>query len=56
MVVFVHAPLVPLITEAKTNDIPTGFNKMVGNKGAVMISFKLAETSILIINCHMHSG
>ena len=56
LVVFAHAPIVPLITEVKTDDIPTGFNKMVGNKGAVMIKMKLAETSIIFINCHLHSG
>jgi hypothetical protein len=29
---------------------------MVGNKGAVMIKMKLAETSMIFINCHLHSG
>ena len=56
MVVFAHAPIVPLISEQRTDDIATGFKSLVGNKGAVMISMKIAETPIIFINCHLHSG
>ena len=56
LVVFAHEKIVPLITDQKTDDIATGFGNLAGNKGAVMISLKLAETSMLFINCHLHSG
>jgi endonuclease/exonuclease/phosphatase family metal-dependent hydrolase len=29
---------------------------MMGNKGAVKISFNLAETKLCFINAHLHSG
>lgn len=34
----------------------TGFGEMMGNKGGLKVSFNLAETSLLFVNCHLHSG
>ena len=56
MVVFVHARLVPIIYKQSEDTIATGFKSLMGNKGAVKISFNLAETSMIFINCHLHSG
>lgn len=32
---------------------PTGIGKIIGNKGAVMISFSLFETSFCFFSCHL---
>jgi len=56
LVVFAHIRLHPLVTAVESDNIATGFKNMVGNKGAVKISFKLAETSLCFINAHFHSG
>lgn len=56
LVAFVHISLIPLITEVTFGDFATGFKKMMGNKGAVTISFKVGNTSLRVINAHFHSG
>jgi len=56
LVVFAHISLIPLITEVSHDDFATGFKKMMGNKGAVTVRFKLGHTSIRVINAHFHSG
>ena len=56
LVVFAHITIIPLITEVNYGDFATGFKKMMGNKGAVSVRFKLGQTSIRVINAHFHSG
>lgn len=56
LVAFAHIRLIPLITEVIFDDFATGFNKMMGNKGAVTIRFKLGKTSIRVVTAHFHSG
>ena len=56
LVVFAHIALIPLITEVSYGDFATGFKKMMGNKGAVSVRFKVGQTSIRVINAHFHSG
>jgi len=56
LVVFAHISLIPLISEVSHADFATGFNKMMGNKGAVTIRFKLGQTAVRVVNCHFHSG
>ena len=36
--------------------IKTGLKGSTGNKGAVIVRFKLDDTSILLMNCHLMSG
>ena len=36
--------------------IKTGLKGSAGNKGAVIVRFKLDDTSILLMNCHLMSG
>jgi hypothetical protein len=42
--------------ELKTTKIKTGLGGSAGNKGAVVLRFKLDDTSILLMNCHLMSG
>jgi hypothetical protein len=56
LVIFAHIRMIPLISEVKDDFLATGFKKMMGNKGAVTIQFKLAQTKIRVINSHFHSG
>jgi hypothetical protein len=42
--------------ELKTTKIKTGLGGSAGNKGAVVVRFKLDDTSILFMNCHLMSG
>jgi hypothetical protein len=36
--------------------IKTGLGGSSGNKGAVIVRFKLDDTSIALVNCHLMSG
>jgi len=56
MVVFANFSLAALIEDVATQIIPLGFEKTMGNKGALKIAFKLAKTRISFINCHLPSG
>ena len=56
LVVFAHLKLGPLISSVSTDSVATGLKGSMGNKGSVKVSFKLAETSITVINSHLHSG
>jgi hypothetical protein len=42
--------------ELKTTKIKTGMGGSAGNKGAVIVRFKLDDTSIALVNCHLQSG
>jgi hypothetical protein len=42
--------------ELKTTKIKTGMYGSSGNKGAVIVRFKLDDTSIALVNCHLQSG
>mmetsp|Transcript_18561 Transcript_18561/g.21896 ORF Transcript_18561/g.21896 Transcript_18561/m.21896 type:complete len:94 (+) Transcript_18561:2-283(+) len=56
LVIFISKRLSPLVSNVAFDTIATGFKNMVGNKGAVKISFSLADKSFMFINCHLHSG
>lgn len=56
LVVFATKKLSPLISNVETDYIATGFKNMIGNKGAVKIKFDLVDTSMILINAHLHSG
>ena len=53
---FVKAKLLSRIRELKTTKIKTGLGGSAGNKGAVVVRFKLDDTNILFMNCHLMSG
>ena len=56
LVIYAHIRMIPLITEVKTDNVATGLKGNMGNKGAVKVSFKLAETAISFITAHCASG
>ena len=53
---FVKAKLLGRIRDLKTTKIKTGLGGSAGNKGAVVVRFKLDDTNIMLMNCHLMSG
>jgi len=56
LVVFINVRLCPLVQKIETDTIATGWQNMMGNKGAVKVSFNLAGQKFVFINSHLHSG
>lgn len=42
--------------DLKTTKIKTGLGGSTGNKGAVILRFKLDDSNIALVNCHLQSG
>ena len=53
LVIFARATLIKHISKVKTNNVKTGVKNLLGNKGAIGISFNVFNISIMIINCHL---
>ena len=53
---FVKSKLLGRIRDLKTTKIKTGLGGSAGNKGAVVLRFKIDDTSLLFMNCHLMSG
>ena len=53
LVIFARSTLIKNISKVKTNCVKTGAKNLLGNKGAVGISFNVFNISIMIINCHL---
>ena len=53
---FVKQKLLGRIKDLKTTKIKTGLGGSSGNKGSVIVRFKVDDTSILLMNCHLMSG
>eukprot|EP00347_Sterkiella_histriomuscorum_P015202 403357925 len=56
IIVLVNKILVPIITDVQSDFLATGIKNIVGNKGAVSVSFKVGRTRLLCISCHLASG
>jgi hypothetical protein len=58
MMLFVHKSVEPLITNVSSAAIACGMANTLGNKGGVGISFKIANSRMLILNSHLsaHQG
>jgi hypothetical protein len=54
--VFVKAKMLSRIRDLKTTKIKTGAGGSAGNKGAVIVRFKLDDTNVMLMNCHLMSG
>lgn len=39
-----------------TTKIKTGLGGSAGNKGSVIVRFKIDDSTIMLINCHLMSG
>jgi len=53
LAIFVRTSLIENISNLKMNYVKTGANNLLGNKGAVRISFQIFNLAISIINCHL---
>ena len=53
---FVKHKLIPRIKDLMTTKIKTGLGGSAGNKGSVVVRFKLDDTSVMFMNCHLMSG
>jgi phosphatidylinositol-bisphosphatase len=56
LVVFVRKAVLPYFTEMTISTVATGALGSVGNKGAVGIRFRVHQTSICILTCHLAAG
>jgi hypothetical protein len=55
LIIIIRKRLAPFLSDIKNTDLALGFGNVVGNKGAVCISFKLGDTRVLAINCHLEA-
>lgn len=46
----------PFVTNNVTGRKPTGIAGIGGNKGGVMVSFKIHKTCFVFLNCHLAAG
>ena len=53
LVIFIKESLIKDISKVRVNKVKTGAKNLLGNKGAVGISFHIFNLSIMIINCHL---
>jgi len=53
LVIFIKECLIKNVTKVRVNKVKTGAKNLLGNKGAVGISFNIFNLSIMIINCHL---
>jgi len=53
LVIFIKTNLIKNVSKVKTYYVKTGANNLLGNKGAVGISFNIFNISIMIANCHL---
>ena len=51
--VFIKKEWINFVKNIEVNSKPTGIGKILGNKGGVMISFTIFETSFCFISCHL---
>jgi hypothetical protein len=56
IIVLIHINLMPVLTNIESKCVATGISNVLGNKGAVSISFQIGQTSILCISCHLAAG
>mmetsp|Transcript_617 Transcript_617/g.671 ORF Transcript_617/g.671 Transcript_617/m.671 type:complete len:141 (+) Transcript_617:579-1001(+) len=53
---FVKAKILSRMRDLKTTKIKTGMGGGAGNKGAVILRFRLDDTNVMLMNCHLMSG
>lgn len=53
LMVLVKTDLLPFIENIESSYKPMGFAKVLGNKGGIIISFKLIGYEITFVNCHL---
>ena len=53
---FVKQKLLPRVKDLMATKIKTGLGGSAGNKGSVIVRFRLDDTNIMFMNCHLMSG
>ena len=58
LLVFARSAIVPMISEIETAQEACGIGGVVGNKGGLVVKFKVNGTSLCFISCHLaaHEG
>jgi hypothetical protein len=51
--VFIQKEWINLVKNIEVNSKATGIGKIIGNKGGVMITFRIFETSFCFLSCHL---
>ncbi len=51
--VYIKKDLINQVKKVEAVQKPTGIGNIIGNKGGVMISFKIFETSFCFLSCHL---
>lgn len=51
--VFIRKEWINFVKNIEVNSKATGIGKIIGNKGGVMITFTLFETSFCFLSCHL---
>lgn len=54
--IYCHSSVYPYINTIESNTVKTGGMGFLGNKGALGISFNIAEFSILVLAVHLEAG
>mmetsp|Transcript_24339 Transcript_24339/g.35686 ORF Transcript_24339/g.35686 Transcript_24339/m.35686 type:complete len:505 (+) Transcript_24339:266-1780(+) len=53
IMVFVHAAIMPMVSEVSSAAVACGVANKLGNKGGVAVSMKIADSRFVIVNAHL---
>lgn len=53
LMIFLHRSLWKYCAEVVTCHVATGFANVIGNKGSTQVAFRLGNTKLLFMNCHL---
>ena len=56
LVIFAKKEVCSIVSAIESSHIACGVGGVLGNKGGMMISFKVQNTSLSFINCHLAAG
>lgn len=55
VMVFVHVGVKHLVSEVQSAVVACGIGNTLGNKGAVGVSFKIANSRVVLVGCHLQA-
>jgi hypothetical protein len=53
LAVYVHASLLPALSDVRTAAVACGVGNALGNKGGVAVAAAIGKTTFLFVNCHL---
>lgn len=56
LIIFAHKSVISLISNVATDNVKTGVGNLIKNKGGIAVSFKILQTELLFICCHLAAG